>query len=109
MTETYDVTLPSLVAASHLPGAMFWRQNCGTFLTLDGRRHVQATSVPGLGDIMGAFRGWPVAGETKSRTGRMRKTQETFRKKWTASGGIYIIARTADEFTDALLALPERS
>ena len=105
MTETYDVTIPVLVAISQLPGACFWRQNCGLFLTLDGKRHVHATSQDGLGDIMGAYFGRPVCVETKPRRGKQRKSQVIFQKNWERAGGVYIIARSPEEAVGALLAL----
>lgn len=102
MNETVDITQPVLVAITALPGAIFWRQNQGTFRTMDGRRVVSATSITGVADIMGAYRSRPVAIETKTKTGPMRKTQKTFRENWEKAGGIYIVARSPDE---ALIAL----
>lgn len=104
MTETADVTVPVLCAVTALPGAVFWRQNTGVFKTMDGRRTVKVSAV-GVGDIMGAFRGWPVAIETKSETGRLRATQGRFRDAWERAGGIYIIARSPEEAVSALEAL----
>lgn len=102
MNETTDVTQPVLVAVTALQGAIFWRQNTGTFRTMDGRRVVKATSINGAGDIMGAYRARPVAIETKTATGPLRKSQEIFRKNWEVAGGIYIVARSPE---DALIAL----
>lgn len=102
MTETYDVTIPVLIAVTAVPGAIFWRQNSGTFRTMDGKRVVKATSINGSGDIMGAYRARPVAIETKTVTGGLRKTQKIFREMWERAGGVYIVARSPDE---ALLAL----
>ena len=99
--ETADVTVPVLIAVSALPGAIFYRQNTGTFLTLDGRRVVKVAP-PGVGDIMGAYRGRPVAIETKVPRGTLRPTQRRFRDAWTAAGGVYIVARSP---ADALAAL----
>ena len=102
MNETYDVTLPVLVAVTALPGAIFWRQNVGKFRSMDGRRVIQATSIDGVADIMGAYRCRPVAIETKTKTGTLRKTQVTFRDAWEAAGGIYIVARSPEEAVVAL-------
>lgn len=107
MAETADVTAPVLIAVSCLPGALFYRQNAGTFLTLDGARVVKVT-VPGIGDIMGAYCGWPVAIETKTRKGRMRLTQIDFRVAWIKAGGIYIIARSPEEALAALAKIPPK-
>ena len=104
MTETYDITIPTLIEVTSLAGGVFWRQNCGRFRTMDGRRVVNATSIDGLGDIMGAFRGRPVAIETKTKTGPFRKSQKTFREAFEKAGGIYIVARSP---ADAMTALGE--
>lgn len=92
-----------LVAVSALPGGMFWRQNAGTFLTLDGRRKVKV-SVNGVGDIMGVYRGRAVAIETKSLEGEQRETQERFQRAFERAGGLYVIARSAAEALSALEA-----
>lgn len=99
--ETQDITVPTLIAVSALPGAMFWRHNCGVFLTLDGRRHVNV-GPEGAGDIMGTLRARAVAIETKTRRGRLRETQKRFRAAWEAAGNIYVIARSPEEALDAL-------
>ncbi len=102
MNETVDVTQPVLVAVTALPGALFWRQNTGTFRTMDGRRVVSATSITGVADIMGVYRARPVAIETKTKTGPMRKTQTTFRGNWEKAGGLYFVVRSPEEALDAL-------
>ena len=105
MTETYDITLPVLVAVSQLPNACFYRVNCGAFRTMDVKRVVQSVSVEGVADIMGTYRGFSIALETKTRTGKQLKTQRIFQKNHERAGGIYIIARSEDEAVCALLAL----
>lgn len=102
MNETVDITQPVLVAITALPGAIFWRQNQGTFRTMDGRRVVSATSITGVADIMGAYRARPVAIETKTKTGPMRKTQTTFRDNWVKAGGLYFVVRSPDAALAAL-------
>lgn len=105
MTETRDITDPVLVAVTSLPGAVFWRQNCGFFRTMDGRRIVHVTSVDGLGDIMGVYSGRPVAIETKAKRGRFEETQKIFRRNFERAGGIYIVARSPEEAIAALVAI----
>lgn len=92
MAETSDVTVPVLVAVSALPGAMFWRQNTGTFRTMDARRVVKV-SATGVADIMGCYLGRAVAIETKTSTGKMAVSQKRFRAAWERAGGVYIVAR----------------
>lgn len=71
---------------------MAWRNNTGTFLTLDGNRIVKA-GVPGSPDILGLYRGAPLAVEVKTPSDRQRRTQEKFEAQWTQCGGIYLVAR----------------
>ncbi len=104
MTETADITVPVLIAVSALPGAVFWRQNAGTFRTMDGRRVVKV-SINGVGDIMGGYRGRGVALETKTLKGKLRQTQERFRAAWEKSGNVYIVARSPEEALAALEAI----
>lgn len=105
MSETYDVTQPALVAISKFPGAVFWRQNCGRFRSMDGRRVINATSVDGIADIMGVYRGFAVAIETKTKTGQQLESQKRFQVAFEKSGGKYIIARSVDDAVSALSAL----
>ena len=105
MNETTDITGPTLVAVSQLDGGIFWRQNSGLFLTLDGARHVRAASQNGIADIMGAYKSRPVAIETKTKTGKQLRTQRTFQKLWERAGGVYIIPRSPGDAVNALLAL----
>lgn len=100
MTEA-PILRDVLVAVTALPGSLFFRANSGLFLTLDGKRHVKA-NVPGCGDILGAYRGKPVAIETKAAVGEQRKTQKRFQAAWEKAGGVYILARSA---ADALTVL----
>ena len=91
MTEA-PILRDVLVAVTALPEALFFRANSGLFLTLDGRRHVQA-NVPGCADILGAYRGKAVAIETKAAKGTQRKTQLRFQAAWEKAGGVSILAR----------------
>jgi hypothetical protein len=102
--ETYDVTLPVLVAVSQLDGACFIRINCGLFKSLDGKRHVRCTSVEGVADIMGLYFSRGTAIETKTLTGKQLETQRIFQRNWERAGGLYIIAREPAAAVAALLA-----
>lgn len=104
MAETADVTIPVLIAVSALSGAVFWRQNTGVFLTLDGKRHVKVSAY-GVADILGGYRSRGVAIETKTRTGKLRTTQIRFRDAWTKTGNVYIIARSPEEALEQLAFL----
>jgi hypothetical protein len=102
-TET-PITREVLVAVSALPGGIWWRQNTGTFRTMDGKRVVKVAPT-GIADIMGGFRSLAVAIETKTAAGRLRLSQKRFRAAWEKAGNIYIVARSAREAVEALNAL----
>ena len=102
MAETQDITLPVLAAVSQLPGACFWRQNCGTFRTLDGKLIIRATSIKGVPDIGGHYYGRAVQIETKTKDGCLNKNQKNFCARWTADGGIYLIAHSPEDATKQL-------
>jgi hypothetical protein len=93
-----------LVAVSALPGALFYRQNTGTFRTMDGKRVVKVAP-PGIGDIMGGFCRIAVAIEVKTLTGRLRISQKRFRAAWEKAGNVYIVARSPQQAVEALRAL----
>lgn len=105
MTETSDITVPVLIAVTALPDGMFWRQNTGTFRTMDGRRVVKVCAT-GAGDIMGVYRRRAVAIETKPLKGKLRETQKIFRHAFEKAGGIYLVARSVDEALSGLEAIP---
>ncbi len=97
MTKAESDILPEvLVAVTDLPAGMFWRQNTGTFRTMDGKRIVKV-SATGVGDIMGCYRGRGVAIETKTLIGEQRKSQILFERAWVRAGGLYIVARSVDD------------
>ena len=105
MAETQDVTLPVLAAISKRPGAMFWRQNSGMFLTLDGKRHVRATSIDGVADIGGRYFRIAVQIETKTLSGKQSEKQKNFKARWEHGGGVYIIARSPESAVSQLLGV----
>jgi hypothetical protein len=58
--------------------------------------------VPGGGDAYGTSKGLPFQIETKTLTGPQRTTQIHFEQAWVKAGGIYILARSADEAVSRL-------
>jgi hypothetical protein len=92
----------TLIAVTALPESLFWRENVGTFRTMDGR--VVKIGVPGAADLIGAHQGRPVAIETKTLTGQQRDNQERWQKAWERAGGIYILARSPEDAVAELTA-----
>ena len=79
---------------------MFWRNNTGVAKTLHGAPI--AFGCPGSGDILGVFKGKPIAIEVKSETGKQSAQQQSWQQSWEESGGIYILARSPGDVLNRL-------
>jgi hypothetical protein len=105
-----------LPAVSAQPDTMVWRHNTGQawqgkrldlnvgdFVRVERGMVILAQARPidfglaGSGDIIGATGGRPLAVEVKTLTGRQADQQKKFEIAWRKVGGIYILARSADE------------
>lgn len=95
-----------LMAVSALPGALFWRQNVGTFQTLD-RRMVVRVGVVGMADLGGMYRGHSVQIEVKTPIGRLSKDQKRWKDAVERCGGIFVCARNPAEALSTLAALTD--
>jgi hypothetical protein len=121
MTSERRVLAETLIGLTALPDSLFWRHNTGQ--AWQGRRaegKVGSTvriepgmvilrdarpvkfGLEGSGDIIGTIkppggRGQPIAVETKAESGKQRDAQLIFERQWVKAGGIYVLARTAEE------------
>jgi len=86
-------------------GVFAWNNPTGTFHTDQGGRVL--VGIPGAADVVGilAPSGRGLAVETKTATGKLRDTQHAWRSDWEASGGVYVVARCAEDVDRALNAL----
>lgn len=111
----------TLVGLSALPETLVYRQNTGMFwqgqqldltpgqyvevepgmVILRNARPVRA-GLPGSGDIAGVHRRRALQVEMKTLTGKQREIQQNFERAWVKAGGIYILARSADEAIDRI-------
>lgn len=91
-----------LVALTHLPDAMFYRNSSGVGRTKRG--HLLRAGVKGGGDIMGCYQGRATAIEAKTGEGTQRKSQKNFQSAWERANGLYLIARDVDGTLAALQA-----
>lgn len=84
-------------------GLVLWRQVTGTFLSLDGKRHVP-TGIDGGTDIIGVQRGTGlfIAIECKTGKATLKDNQKRFRAMVLAMGGIYVEARCVEDVATAL-------
>lgn len=106
----------ALMGLTALPDAFFYQQTTGQawqgrpadvpvgeyvrvrpgMKILDAARPI-SFGLPGAGDIVGHRHGTAVQVEMKTLTGRQREVQKKFERVWVQRGGIYILARSADE------------
>lgn len=62
-----------------------------------GKRYMR-----GVSDILGIFKGFPVAFEIKTETGRLTIHQKLFQENWVKAGGKAYVVRSVEEARDAL-------
>ncbi len=93
-TAIHNAILVALSKQFH-PHGVFWRQNSGKVKTEQGRW--VSLGPTGISDIVGVLYGIPVFVEVKTDKGRQRKAQAAFQRAIEKAGGIYIIARSAEE------------
>lgn len=112
----------SLVAVTALPETMAWRNNTGSawqgkrvtaregsvimvepgMVILKEARPV-TFGLPGSGDILGVRKGRGFSAEMKSQGGVQSDQQVLFQRAWEKAGGIYVLARSPEEVTAALI------
>lgn len=112
----------TLVAVSALPETLVWRNNTGTAWQGERQSFYPGTTIPvppnvvvltdarpvtfglpGSADIIGVVQGRAVAVETKTSRGQQSEQQVNFESAWKRCGGVYVLARTADEAIEGLL------
>lgn len=87
-------TLVALSAAFRGSG-IFWRVNVGAAVTAAGS--VMRFGLPGQADIAGCVAGRHVEVEVKTDVGRQSPAQRNWQDAIRRAGGIYVLARSADE------------
>lgn len=86
-----------------------WRQNSGARIgsytskkTGITKKHMFRASAPGASDILGIYRGFPLAIEVKKQGGKATDLQVKFLRDFALAGGISIIAHSLDEVIRSL-------
>lgn len=109
----------TLVALSALPDTLVYRNNTGSAWAgkrVEARVGSSITvqkgmtilidaqpikfGLPGSADIMGSMQSCALAVEIKDKDGRQQESQKNFERAWHRAGGIYVLARSADEAVD---------
>lgn len=85
-----------LISFGSLPDLRIWRNNTGSIKTPDGR--FVTFGLKGSADILGIMRGGRfLAIEVKTATGRQSEHQKNFQNMIESFGGVYILARSAED------------
>lgn len=92
-----------LVAVNAIEGVRAWPNKRGKMPAPWGG-WVEYGLCPGAADVIGCARGWFLALELKSRTGRQREEQKTFERVVRGiCGGIYLMPRSEEEAVEGVL------
>lgn len=82
------------------PTALILRQNTG--VAKDPRGQVIKFGTPGQGDVRCVIHGRAIEIEVKTAKGKQSKQQKQYEAALERAGGIYILARSADEALEKL-------
>ena len=80
-----------------------WDANRGAY-----RKRMGRFCIRGASDILGIWRGWPLAIEVKRHDGKLSDDQEWFLEKFRDAGGIGIVARSLEDAIKPLMKIGER-
>lgn len=85
-------------------GTFIWRQNAGMRVgEYKGKKHVfRAVSVDGISDVMGIWRGMPLAIEVKRWPNKPSQVQEDFLNQFAKAGGVAMVAYCLDHVVETL-------
>lgn len=61
--------------------------------------------IRGVSDLLGIYKGRPLAIEVKTKTGRVSPYQKEFLDRWRAAGGVGFVARSVDDVMKALASV----
>lgn len=105
MNKETNIQNRILVAVSQIPDSFFWRNNTGAAF-IKGR--LVRFGYLGSPDIIGCVRGKFVGIEVKTtdKDSKQRESQRNFERLFTSAGGVYILARSAEEAMNQLSLLP---
>mgnify|MGYP001576709913 FL=1 len=70
------------------------------------KNHQGLGSAPGVSDILGIYKGKPLAIEVKAPKGKLTEKQKIFLDNWSREGGLAIVAWSID---DVIKGLEDRS
>ena len=89
-----DLLNRTLAAVGALPGVLAWRNNTGALKDINGR--LVRFGAKGSPDVLVIAAGRFIGIELKTRTGRQRPDQVTWKRACEAAGGVYVLARDVE-------------
>lgn len=93
LTE-HEIQSNILERLAFLKKAFFWRENSGAFaLEHGGKKRFFRAGTPGIADIMGVYKGVPIAIEVKRPTTKnnVSADQKAFLQRFNECGGVGIV------------------
>jgi hypothetical protein len=103
-----ELALSALRKPDGSPLCIVWRQHVGKVMSQSG--HVTTIGVEGQADLGGVLcTGQCLQIEVKSETGRLREGQERWGAAMRRMNALWMVARSADEAVEAVLAAVRRA
>ncbi len=84
----------------YLPGCFAWKNQTGGYFDAKKgyfRRQTNPYAIKGVPDILGVYKGRPIAIEVKSKLGRISPEQKLFIAKFVVHGGIAGVCRSLED------------
>lgn len=109
-----NIVAEILLAIGQRRDVLAMKRTVGKFRALDKPQRLITVGTPGEPDIgavvavtitpemVGRTLGLAVGIEVKTETGRQREAQKLFELAWTKRGGVYVLARSADDAVAAI-------
>lgn len=114
-----NIVAEILLAIGQRPDVLAMKRTVGKFRSLDDPQRIVTVGTPGEPDIgavvavtitpdmVGRTVGLAVGIEVKTAIGRQREGQKLFEHAWTKRGGVYVLARSAEDAVRAIDRLSE--
>ncbi len=83
---------------------LFWRNNTTGMFDPITKRYRANSSINGVSDILGIYRGIFVAIEVKTTKGRLSANQQEFLNQVALNRGLSFVARSVDDVKDEFMA-----
>jgi len=104
LTE-HDIQKQILERLGFLKNGFFWRENSGAVkIENNGKTRFFRAGITGIADIMGVYKGIPIAIEVKRPGKKQSLDQKAFQQRFEICGGLYMICTDSAEIIQQLEA-----